>query len=638
MCGLVGYYNITKKYNEDEIIASLNRGLDLIAHRGPDGSQIWTNELKTLFLGHTRLSIIDLAGGSQPITSHDGRVSIAINGEFYDYKNIRKKYEKKGYQFKTKSDSEILIPLYLEYGVDAFSKLNGEYSIVLYDQKLDSLFLVRDRFGVKPLYYTKLGNAFIFASEMKAFKGFNFPFKWSEMNVLKNHHLFLLESTDTLFDRIFQVKPGSFIRLDSRGEIKDYNYWQLKFIESIKGSEISINEHIHIVRERMQSSVKRRLEADVPVATYLSGGLDSSAITGIASRQTPLEAFTIRFQDIAYDESDAAKATAEFNNININILDVNSTMIADSFSDALYHSEMTAFNAHGVAKYLLSNYVHKKGYKVVLTGEGADELFGGYAFFVRDMINSFKQGKDKNSLLQALNSSNKVYGSLINKSISDGFEEVNRYLGYLPQFLQISSLFSDNMKSLHSSAFNKFFEKNTDLIEKFVFNQQIPTDIHCLHKTMLMWICSHFPNYILNMVGDRMEMAHSVEGRVPFLDIDLVDAVSMIPSEYKINHGNEKFILKEAMKPFISREVFDKKKQPFVAPIHMFDKGSRLNQFVEANLYSSSLRDIPFYDAGKVQKYYEKMMSASHEDQQNAEKLIFIVLSMVVLAEKFRVS
>ena len=454
MCGIVAVFSRRDPVSP----ATLHRATKSLYHRGPDGQRQWLSSDSRVGLGHARLSIIDLATGDQPIANEDSSVHIIVNGEFYGYEAIQKELEHSGHRLRTRSDSEIALHLYEDFGTQCVHRLRGEFALVLWDEKNRTLFAARDRFGIKPLFYAFHDEALYLASEVKALFAAGVPARWDPESVF--HAVgFGGHQVRTLFDGVFQVPPGQcLVATDKHIELKQY--WDFNYPRAdVPATPRSDAEYAEEFRHALEEAVRIRLRADVPVGCYLSGGLDSCAVLGLAARHhaDPIRAFTLTFDHAQYDEGPiaremAAQVSAEFFPIPIAQDD-----LADHFSDAILQSETFCINAHGVAKYLLSRAVRDAGYKVVLTGEGSDEILGGYAHFRRDILLYNQQGQDPKviaGLLQELEDLNPVSrGLLLPHGESGSLENVRRLLGFVPSWIETFSARGVKMRSLLADDF-----------------------------------------------------------------------------------------------------------------------------------------------------------------------------------------
>src|SRR5262245_60766834 len=364
MCGIVAVYARRGVVDLDTV----RRATAHLQHRGPDGQRHWLSPDRRVGLGHARLSIIDLTTGDQPITSEDGRTTIVCNGEFYGYEAIQRELESSGHRLRTKSDSEIALHLYEDLGAQCLHRLRGEFAFVIWDETNRTLFAARDRFGIKPLFYAFHNGTLYIASEAKALFAAGVPARWDAESV---YHVFGFGGYQqrTLFEGVFQVPPGHYL-LATDGHVQLHQYWDFNYPTVSSGStRRSDADYVAEFRQVLEEAVRIRLRTDVPVGCYLSGGLDSCSVLGLAARHhpKPIHAFTLSFDRAEYDEQAqagemAAKAGAEFIPIPIH-----QDQLADHFFDAIYQSETLCFNAHGVAKFLLSRAVRDAGYKVVMT-------------------------------------------------------------------------------------------------------------------------------------------------------------------------------------------------------------------------------------------------------------------------------
>ncbi len=545
MCGIVAFFS----RREPIARAVVERATQSLYHRGPDGQRHWISSDQRVALGHARLSIIDLATGDQPIVSEDERRRIVVNGEFYGYETIQRELEKSGHRLRTRSDSEIALHLYENIGPQCLHRLRGEFAFVLWDDTNRTMLAARDRFGIKPLFYAFHGETLYFASEVKALFAAGVPARWDAESVSQAVE-FGGHPVRTLYDGVFQVPPGHYlIATDKHFQI--HRYWDFNYPKAgHDGRQRSDADYVAEFRDTLEEAVRIRLRADVPVGCYLSGGLDSCAVLGLAARHhpDPIRAFTLTFDRGDYDEEAeakemAARAGAEFFPIPIRQDD-----LADHFADAIRQSETFCINAHGVAKYLLSKAVRDAGYKVVLTGEGSDEILGGYAHFRRDMLLYNKEGQDPAAvatLLKDLERLNPVSrGLLLPHGEALPLENVKRLLGFVPSWIETFSARAAKMHGLLSEEFLQKFGQHEGYHALFcdldVRGQLSGRDP--VHQSLYLWSKTLLPNYILTVLGDRMEMAHSIEGRVPFLDHRLVEVIRSQPVTQKIRGTTEKYI------------------------------------------------------------------------------------------------
>src|SRR5260370_10086890 len=454
MCGIVGIFS----RREPISTAALQAATRSLHHRGPDAQRHWVAADCRVALGHARLSIIDLATGDKRIASEDERPRVVVNGEFYGYEVIRKELERSGHRLRTRSDSEIALHLYEELGAQCLHRLRGEFAFVVWDETTRTIFAARDRFGIKPLFYTTHNETSFFASGVKALVAGGVPARW-DAESLSDSVEFGGHQVRTLYDGIFQIPPGHYL-IATEKHIQLNQYWDFNYPKAADLTpQRSDAEYAEEFRNALEEAVRVRLRADVPVGCYLSGGLDSCAVIGLAAKHhpDPIRAFTLTFDHADYDESEeapemATKAGAEFYRIPMRQDD-----LADHFADAIAQSETLCINAHGVAKYLLSRAVRDAGYKVVITGEGSDEILGGYAHFRRDMLLYNREGQDPAviaGLLEDLEKLNPVSrGLLLPHGETGPLGGFKRLLAFVPSWIETFSPPSLHMLALLASHF-----------------------------------------------------------------------------------------------------------------------------------------------------------------------------------------
>jgi asparagine synthase (glutamine-hydrolysing) len=641
MCGIAAFFS-----HRDPVCAvALARATQSLYHRGPDGQRHWISPDHRVALGHARLSIIDLTTGDQPIASESQCTRIVVNGEFYGYESIQQELEQAGHRLRTRSDSEIALHLYEDLGPECLHRLRGEFAFVLWDEVNRTMFAARDRFGIKPLYYAFHRETLYFASEVKALFAAGVPARWDAESV-SNSVEFGGHQMRTLYEGVFQVPPGHYVLATDR-HIQVNQYWDFNYPRAHRTpSQRSDADYAAELRHTLEEAVRLRLRADVPVGCYLSGGLDSCATLGLAAlhRRDPIRAFTLTFDRGDYDEEKeakemAAKVGAEFFPIPIRQDD-----LADHFAEAILQSETFCINAHGVAKYLLSRAVRDAGYKVVITGEGSDEILGGYAHFRRDMLLYNQQGQSPAeiaSLLDSLDKLNPVSrGLLLPHGTSRPLENVKRVLGFVPSWIETFSARAFTMQNLLAPEFVSQFghrESYHALLGELDVRQQLegrdPVNV-----SLYLWSKTLLPNYILAMLGDRMEMAHSVEGRVPFLDHHVVEVIRSQPVSQKIHGMTEKYVLREAVRDVITNTVYRRQKHPFLSPPATLNPKEKLSAMMNDTLRGPALASIPFFDQKKVVALLDSLDSMDEVAHVAIDPTLMILMSACVLQEGFHLT
>ena len=509
--------------------------LKLLEHRGPDGSGTWTSRDGQWTLGHTRLSIIGLNNGSQPMTSPDGAVHLVVNGEFYGYREIRERLRASRYRFSTASDSEIALHLYAERGIQAAAQLRGEFAVIIADERQRAMYAIRDRFGVKPLYYAAVDGDVYFASEIKALLALGVPAKWDLEGATGG---FGRSHETTEFAGISAVPPGCYA-IARDGDVRIYPYWdwEIPTADQMRADSRSEDEIVAEFREALRDAVRQRLVADVEVASYLSGGIDSCAVLGLAQQEMnrPIRAFTLTFENPLYDEARVAEEQAKRVGATYHPIPITGREIADSFADAVWHAETQMFNGHGVAKYLLSRAVRGAGIKVVFTGEGADEMLGGYPYYRVDALNNDAtlSADERLALLDEMLGANAATRALMmpDRVSSHEMQAVERRLGWLPATLNVGAAQTNSVASLLRDdlpASVREFQPLISALDRLPIAQRVAGRDH-LNQMLYINAKTVLPNFILNYLADRMEMAHSIEGRVPFLDHHVAEAAARVP-------------------------------------------------------------------------------------------------------------
>lgn len=616
MCGITGYWTPGGLVNDAGRM--LEKMTKTLHHRGPDGYGYHLDPKNGLAMGHARLSIIDLHTGDQPLFSNDRKDVLTVNGEFYDYKHIRTGLCLEGDKFATRSDSEIALPLYRKYGLDFVNHLRGEFAFALYDGEDDKLILVRDRFGIKPLFYHIRDSKVFWGSEIKAlFANPAIPKRFSSQAVLHQLMHTMVPGTSA-FEDIHALRPGHMLVIRHRNgrlDIQDRKYWDMDFPrEKDRDNSPDAGHFIQSTRETLTEAVLHRLEADVPVGCYLSGGIDSCSMLGMASsmQQSPVKAFTISFDNKDYDEAHiaremAGKVGADQEQINLTAAD----LYGKNYVRTLWHAERAFYNTLGVAKLCMSKRVNACGYRVVITGEGSDELFGGYPAFKRDMLRYGLNGKSKAEAASAqklLDETNKLFrGAILSEDIVS-HPALESACGFTPSWIQpwIKTL-ALARPLLHDDVLHSL--RDYDPIEAIAdsFDRSQIEDRHVLDKTQYTWNKTMLECQILNWGGDRVDMANSMESRPAFLDHHLAEAAVRIPPHFRIQGNKEKWVLREAMKEILPTVLYEREKFAFMAPPSHTEVNKRiaLYQLIAEYMNESAVRDAGLCDVKRLSAFLE---------------------------------
>lgn len=612
MCGITGFWlDRPLNSNDNNNLQSMLRAIE---HRGPDSKGYHEDTSRGLMMGHDRLSIIDLHTGDQPIYSQDKNIVLTANGEIYDYKRLRSDLMSRGERFTTKSDSELIITLYQRHGLDFFKYLRGELAFTLYDARQDRLILARDRFGIRPLFFHKQGDSLFYGSEVKALLAHDQIRGEFDPKALLHQLMQTMVPGTSAYKDIHAVKPGHMLiaqRKNDRLELEQKRYWDAEFpLAQDYPTVWDEQEWIDKVRAKLIEAVTLRLEADVPVGCYLSGGIDSCSILGLATgaQQSPVKAFTISFDSGDYDESQIAVKMAHSMDADQDILRLSGNeLYGNNYVRALWHAERTFYNTLGVAKWHMSRRVHESGFKVVVTGEGADELFGGYPFFKRDM---FMHGMASDPGLQeSLEQSNEIFrGAILSeKQVSHpAFDDI---MGFTPSWIQTWMLTLDLARPLLHPDIREELE-DYDPIEAIVatLDPDMLAGRHPLDKVQYTWIKTMLEGQILNWGGDRVDMAHSMESRPPFLDHHLAELAFTIPPQLRIKGNTEKYILREAMKGILPQVLYEREKFAFMAPPAHTDptKMKLLEELIEQYANWDKLKSAGLLDAERVSNFFDE--------------------------------
>ncbi|MCB2173731.1 asparagine synthase (glutamine-hydrolyzing) [bacterium] len=632
MCGIAGYFQFAN--GEISGRAVLERMIYPLRHRGPDGFGFYQDEHAGL--AHARLSIIDLAGGWQPITNEDRTLWIVFNGEIFNYPELREELQKRGHRFATQSDTEVIIHLYEERGAAALTELNGQFAFAIYDSRKRSLFLARDRMGIRPLFYTIHGGRFSFASEIKAlFNGDPSLPRQIEPAVLGEIFTYWTPvGEQTVFSGVKQLLPGHFMEVSERGAAPPTPFWSQPFAPDEIGVK-SEGEYAEELRELLVDAVRLRLRADVPVGAYLSGGLDSSAITSLVKHYTdnPLKTFSVSFADAVYDEAPQQNEMVRFLSTDHHQVSCGYTTIAEIFPEVIWHTETPILRTAPAPLCLLSRLVHETGYKVVLTGEGADEILGGYDIFKEAKIRSFIHAQPDSACRPLLLKRLYPYLALsptrsaeyARRFFSTDEDPGELFYTHRPRWRTTAGthvFFSDDVAAQLGGPERSLAGLRGELAGLDFFNRA-----QYLESRLLL------ANYLLSSQGDRMAMANSVEGRYPFLDHRVVEFAGSIPTRYKMKGLNEKNILKQAVRDILPPAVVQRKKQPYMAPDILSFFGDRQADYLDYYLSDQLLADAGLFRPKAVRQLCAKCGKKNRQGFKENMALVGI-LSTQILYDK----
>lgn len=611
MCGICGIYN----WKSDKRIEKdvLDKMLQTIRHRGPDGSQ--TLVLNQVALGFNRLSFIDLDGGMQPIQNEDKTISMICNGEIYNFQSLRDELMAKGHVFATKTDVEVILHLYEEYGLDFPKYLNGQFAIALYDDTCKQLLLVRDHVGIAPLFYTVTDDRVLFASEIKAileYPGVNRKLNLKAVDQLMNFPGIV--SPVTFFDGIYALECGHMLRIVPNGEIQNIEYWDMLYQpdEEDKGEAYYAEK----LREMLKEAISKRLVADVPIGFYISGGLDSSVVACFIGKflLNSYYSFSAEIESGDLNESRFQKIICDTVHSTHYSTKVAEKEIWENLANVIYHAESAVKESYDVAAYLLSALVKSSPAKAVLTGQGSDEFFCGYAGY---MVDLFRNMQKNQMTAEECEVNERLWG-----------DPYFRYERIHPEIRKIhTQIYSRDVRG-EIDRFSAFAESpiNVDRVKGLSTQKR---------RSYIDWKL-RLSDHLLGEHGDRMFFSHSVEGRHPFLDVDLLSFVATIPDKYKLKGTNEKYILKKAAQGIVPDEILKRKKFPFQAPgMSAMVKRSGGGEFLSDSLIKKyGIFDVDYVNQMK-QIYCQDnftLMGAYEIDY------LMIVMTVTMLCEQFSLS
>jgi asparagine synthase (glutamine-hydrolysing) len=633
MCGIAGIYNFNSpdKPVSENILKNM---LSVIRHRGPDESGIYSG--KNISLGNVRLSIIDLAAGQQPISVRNDRYWIVYNGELFNYIELRQELESLGCYFKTHTDTEVVLQAYAQFGSACLNKFNGQYAIAIWDKLNNELFLARDRVGIRPLFYSMQNGSLTFCSEVKGiFENPEINRSLSAKGISQVFTYWTTLTPNTPYENIYELPPGHFMMINPSG-INIEQYWSLDFSEEKPKESVNINESVEGLRELFSDAVRIRLRADVEVAAYLSGGIDSSVTTAFIKEIEPniLNTFSIGFSDKDFDETNYQLEAAKYYNTNHVAFSCTSEEIGQHFYDTVKHTEFPILRTAPTPMYLLSKKVREHNIKVVITGEGADEMLAGYNIFKEAKIRRF-WAKEPQSTIRPLLLT-KLYPYL--PMMKDARSSVLKmFFGY--KLGETDNPFYSHLLRWHNTSriqnyFSNDLRSEVEHYDPLVgLQENMPKDFEHwsdLAKSQYLEATVFMSGYLLSSQGDRMAMANSVEGRYPFLDHRIIEYAALLPADFKLNGLNEKYILKEMMKGKIPDSILKRHKQAYRAPIHTSFFNDNPPDYVEEMFSDKLIQDFGYFDNSKVGKLKEKFKSGNNISEVDNMALAGILSTQLV--------
>lgn len=612
-----------------------------LRHRGPDGTGLYID--RHFGMVNTRLAIIDLTGGDQPLCDERGRYWVMQNGEIFNYPELQTELAALGHRFATNSDTEVLAHAYEEWGVECLHRLNGEFAFAVWDRETSELFLARDRFGIRPLFLIENSGRLAFASEVKALlRHPDAARTFDPVAIVQAFTLWATEPARTSFAGIRELPPGHWLRVGSRGR-EERRWWDVRFASPDDARTDPESVLVDELAELLDDATRIRLRADVPVGTYLSGGLDSSAVTALAQRHTrhPVHAFAIGFTDAAFDETEEQNLVANRLGTEVTRIVMDGRAIAELMPRVVHLSEKPTLRTAPAPLLKLSETVRAAGYKVVLTGEGADEMFAGYDVFKLDKVRRFWSRYPDSQcrprllhrlypyLAQDLGRAGRLLPNVFRSGLTNTddplyshrlrFEHAARSLRFLePAMLDRGQAAGDPSNSVLSRLPDGYAAFST------------------LGRAQYIEISTFLTGYLLHSQGDRMLMGNSVEGRFPFLDHRVAEFAARLPDHAKLPGLREKYILRRAVQPLLPAEIVRREKRPYRAPILRAFMGPGAPAYVGELLESSRLREAGIFAPSAVEQLVQKCRRNANGFVSESDEMALVgVLSVMLLDELF---
>lgn len=638
MCGIAGFSG--PDVYPDAARPLLARMIHTLAHRGPDGYGFHAEP--GVGLAHARLSIIDLATGDQPIHNPHRDVWTVFNGEIFNYIELRAELEAAGHVFYTRSDTEVIVHLYDRHGDRFVEYLNGQFAIALWDARRQRLVLARDRAGIRPLFHVRAQGRTWFASEVKALLA-ALP-QCASIDPAGLVQTFTYWSTlepQTIYRDVQSLPPGCLLAIESDGSETLRRYWDWTFPDAADSAPVreprSVDQAAAELRELLVDAVRLQLRADVPVGAYLSGGLDSSGIVAMIRgfTQTPVRTFSVAFEDGEFDESEHQMAMVRHLGTDHTTLRCTRRDIGDAFPRLIRHTETPVLRTAPVPLMLLAGSVREQGYKVVLTGEGADEVFGGYDLFKEAKIRRFWARQPDSRMRPLL--LQRLYGYLENSPVRNpafaqsffgqGMEHLQRPIfAHTPRWATSQRALAFLSPELRASV------GGWDPLE--AYERTLPAEISSwsgLARDQYVEAKSLLAGYLLSSQGDRVAMASSIEGRVPYLDHRVIEFANRLPASFKIRGMTEKYILRRALADLLPQEILQRTKQPYRAPDSQsfFFDGQPLDYVAEL-MGADSIRAAGYFDPASVGRLVEKCRQGRATGFADNQAFVGILSTMLV--------
>ena len=634
MCGIAGALLL----KSGAALPDPARMIATLRHRGPDGLGYFRSP--ACALANARLSIIDLKTGDQPVANEDESVWTVLNGEIFNFIELRAELQALGHQFRTRSDTEVIVHAYEEYGERFVERLSGQFAIALWDVRRQRLLLARDRVGIRPLFYAKVGGRLLFASEVKAILAVAPEVAaLDEQGLAQVFTFWGTVGSRTVFKGVQSLPAGHWLIVEKGAERLE-SYWDWTFPEGPGRSDLSLDEAAEALHGLLGETVRQQLRSDVPVGAYLSGGLDSSGIAALAREHVEtLQTFSLTFEDSEFDESGYQRQMADHLGVRHSAIRCTAEDIGNVFPNLIWHTETPILRTAPAPLMLLARHVHSQGFKVVLTGEGADEVFGGYDLFKEGKIRRFWAHQPDSAWRPLLFS--RLYPYLARSPVASRHfarlffgqrltELDNPFYAHLTRWSTTRGIFRLLSPELQASLSGAQPEEalKAQLPAGFMSWSDLARDQYIEVKTLL-------EGYLLSSQGDRVSLAHSVEGRVPYLDHRVIEFANALSPRYKLRDLHEKVLLRRALDGLVPEAILKRVKQPYRAPdSRCFFKDGRPLPYVGELMSPANVRRSGYFHAGAVEKLLEKCRTGRALGA--GDNMAFIgVLSTLLLHEQF---
>jgi len=653
VCGIAGIINLDASAPPSRDALEVMAGA--LEHRGPDEFGLYLDRFAGL--AHSRLSIIDLSTGQQPLSNEDGTLWISFNGEIFNYVELRAELEQLGHRFRTKSDTEVIVHAWEAWGEAAFERMNGQWAVALWDSKTHTFVLARDRVGVRPLFVMEHAGRLYFASEVKAlFAGApSFSRQLDPVGLDETFTFWTVVPPQSIFKGVRELEPGHVAVWQHGRFVHDVAFWRPMYPSSetrsapdVLGAQHRFSGSLAEATEALSTALEnatrlRMVRADVPVGSYLSGGLDSSVVAALASRAKPsgFKTFSLRFADAEYDETPYQRAMVQRLGTEHAEVVVSRQDIAEVFPKVIRHTERPILRTAPAPLFLLSKLVHDSGIKVVLTGEGSDEMLAGYDLFREARVRRFwarqPQSKWRARLLERLYPyltrspvsqqalTRQFFGRGLERAKEPGFSHEPRWGGTHA----LKRLFAPDVAAA-LQGFDARARFLATLPPEFGSWNFLAQDQYLEVRTLLS-------GYLLSSQGDRMLMGNSVEGRFPFLDREVMALANSLPASYKLKVLDEKHVLKRVAKDLVTKEILERPKQPYRAPDALSFIGERRPAYVDESMSEQALKDSGLFAPGPVGQLWKKCLTRSNDEQfSNTDNMAVVgILSAQLVHQQF---